>query len=127
MPREATIKEAAAILGVSERTVNRRLSAGELESRTEGRNRIVILPDEAVPTDELDSEAPDGAMTHTSETADAELLTLRVKVDLLSRENERLWQLLAQREAAPVYQLPAPGTELTPRPGLWERIRAHLR
>ncbi len=43
-----TITEAAGLLGVSSETVRRRINAGELESKKDGRKRLVRFLDDSM-------------------------------------------------------------------------------
>lgn len=124
MPRELTIKEAAAALGVSERTVNRMITDGRLPSHTDGRSRIVVVPDEAVSDDAPAEPAPLSPVAVASVPAVVEIAVLHAKLEALERENARLWRLVETQEARAAIQLPPPMTE---RPGLLTRIKAYLR
>ncbi len=68
MARQVTITEAAAILGVSRKTVKNLIAAGKLTATKVGRLRVVELPDEVVlptetkPTIPEPPPAPDAAL-----------------------------------------------------------------
>lgn len=131
MPRETTIKAAAAELGVSERTVNRMIDDGRLDSRTDGRRRIVVMPDEVVsedvPTDPPPQQADVVPVSQASVPAVVEVAVLRAKLDALERENERLWRLVETQEARAAIALPAPRRDATEKPGLLARLKAYWR
>jgi hypothetical protein len=116
MVREMSVVEAAAELRVSRRTIERQINAGILESRTEGRRRIVIMPD-AIDVPDWEPEPQPRAVV----PRDLAVQTARLAAELetLRAENEWLRGLVSA-------QLESVRQAATPRPGWWERIRRRL-
>lgn len=88
-----TTAEAAVVLGVSERTVQRRASSGIYESKTEGGRKYVLLPDDATNTTDDDSTIIE------MQREQMELLQERIRsqegeMERLHGEIERLHKLL---------------------------------
>lgn len=73
-----TIAETVGILGVSDRTVRRRIDKGELETKLEGKTRYVFI-------DSASSIMPDD-------------MSSRELIDQLRSENERLAQQLSEKD-----------------------------
>lgn len=134
MPREMTIRDAAVELGVSERTVNRMIDDGRLASFTDGRRRIVVMPDAVVADDNGDAPtaadaeaAPEPTRPRPTPSPVVELEVLRARLALLERENERLWRLVEGTADRPPLLLPATVSEPTGKAGLWARLKAYFR
>ena len=73
-----TIAEAVGILGVSDRTIRRRIDKGELETKLEGKARYIRI-------DSMSSTMPDD-------------MSSRELVNQLKSENERLAQQLSEKD-----------------------------
>jgi excisionase family DNA binding protein len=76
--RWLTVAEASHVTGVSERTLRRRVSEGRIESKLEGRRRLVFVTDDMIP-----HEAATGTPT---------------LIDQLRRENEYLRGQIEQKD-----------------------------
>lgn len=129
MPREMTIRDAATELGVSERTVNRMIDDGRLVSYTDGRRRIVVMPDAVVADDNGDAPAaadaeatPEPTRPRATASPVVELEVLRARLALLERENERLWRLVEGTADRPPLLLPATVSEPTGKVSWWQRL-----
>ena len=118
MPRQVTVTEAAAILGVSRKTVKHLIAAGKLTATKVGRLRVVDLPDEVVlPTETqpaLPPPAPDAALLAAQlAQAQAELEAVKSERDYLRGHVAQLTQNVSALTAT-IYQvterkaLPAP-------------------
>ncbi len=88
-----TAAEAAAMLGLSERTIRRKIAANELPSVKSGRSRLI--PVSAVMVSRVD-DTPDSAVMvsrhDTSDTEPATVLTLVDRIGSLERQVGRLEQ-----------------------------------
>lgn len=128
MAQQLTVTAAARVLGVSRRTVERRVSAGEYASVLVGRRRLVTVPDDDIRPPDGDSgpTAPDMAATVAERNAlRQERDNLRSECDVL---RQRVGELTEERDYLRRAHATALGTqrllaERTARPGLWQRLR----
>ena len=90
--RQVSVAEAAFILGVSEKTIQRRVSGGKLDATKVGTRRYVLLPDEALTDTSVTTDGQEPRPTHRLDMTDmARLVRLEV-------ENEQLRERLAYTE-----------------------------
>jgi excisionase family DNA binding protein len=114
---EMTIAEAAAALGLSVDTVRRRIRAGQLESRTDPRGRVVVQVEKPLPGD-AEQAAPDPRQVELEQELArlreqlsvtlAERDWLRSRVESAERERERLQLLLGNSQQQFERLLPGP-------------------
>ena len=101
-----TVRDAAALLGVSEDTVRRRMKAGALPARQDptrsGFRWLVELPDPA-PASPPQTDVPDSTPA-PARPSEGELAALRELVDALQRERVTLVEELAARRFARAMQ-----------------------
>jgi hypothetical protein len=116
MAREMSVVEAAAEMRCSRRTIERQITAGLLQSRTDGRRRIVIMPD-AVDVPEWEPEPPPRSIMPRDLAVQA--ARLAAELETLRAENEWLRGLVSA-------QLESVRRDATPGPTWWERIRRRL-
>jgi excisionase family DNA binding protein len=77
-----SVSEAARVLGVSRRTVDRRIASGKLRTVDQDGTRLVVLEDTPVP-----------AMSATpTETAMSELVAMRARLQAVEEERDHLRQ-----------------------------------
>jgi hypothetical protein len=111
---DVTITEAARRLGISERTVRRRLHNGELPGRQvatpQGFVWTVEVPDD-VPNDQTNGKATDGELEALREL----VAVLKNQVETKDQQIKELHVLLQQAQTA----LPAPKED---RPSWWQRL-----
>lgn len=124
MPREMSVAEAMELFGVSRRTIERWIEDGKLDSHKEGVRRIVVVSDEVVteidtPLTQASEPEPATSQALTVPVA-AQLAALAARCEAQEAELTYLRGLVSQA-------LQHPPDTATQRPGLWERIRAHLR
>ncbi len=130
-----TAAEAAALLGVSERTVRRRIAANGLPSVKAGRSRLI--PVSAVTVSPVDDTADTAAVVPRHDTPDSEsatVLALGDRIGGLEREVGRLTAELAAAQAqlaalpagqdAPRTQPAAPGAAEVPAPAFTPAVAA---
>ena len=107
MGRHLSIDAAALVLGVSSKTVRRRLKSGRLSGRLVDGRWVVDLPDEVVDQEVSTLGTHDQDMSSAGET----IAALRAELAAVQAERDRLWQQLGEvtavngRLAATVYQL----------------------
>jgi len=129
MSRQVSIKEAAELLGVSRKTVERRIKSGQLSATKEGRCYVVDLPDDI----ELPSLSGHQPATVATETR---LAAMEVELEAVRGERDRLIGQLADASrqvdqlTATVFQMSQTQKLLTARaesrrqrPGVIQRIR----
>jgi len=122
------VTEAAAILGVSERTVWRRVKAGQLEIDRSVTPHLIDLGDYidsdiAIDSDVSDTPRQDPAGLVQRLRAENERLRLELEhrdelIARMDREHAQLWNA----HTAAVRALPKPEPEAEERPGLWVRL-----
>ncbi len=122
MARQVTITEAAAILGVSRKTVKNLIAAGKLTATKVGRLRVVELPDEVVlptetkPTIPEPPPAPDAALLAAQlAQVQAELEAVKAERDYLRNHVAQLTQNVSALTAT-IYQMTEQKTLPAPRP-----------
>ena len=107
MPRQLSVAEAATVLRVSRRTVERRVKDGTLATTFVGGQKRVILPDEVLDATDRDT-SPDRHDTDNGATAAtltelvairAELAAVRSERDFLRETVNRLLETNAQLTA----------------------------
>lgn len=107
MGRHLRIDAAALALGVSSKTVRRRLKSGRLSGQLVDGRWVVDLPDEVVDQDMSTLGTHDQDMSSAGET----VAVLQAELAAVRAERDRLWQQLNEvtaingRLAATVYQL----------------------
>ncbi|MCC7354631.1 MAG: helix-turn-helix domain-containing protein [Anaerolineae bacterium] len=122
MARQVTVTEAAAILGVSRKTVKNLIAAGKLTATKIGRLRLVDLPDEVVlptepkPTAPEPPPAPDAALLAAQlAQAQAELEAVKSERDYLRAHVAQLTQNVSALTAT-IYQVTEQKALPAPRP-----------
>ena len=88
--------EAAALLGVSERTVRRRIAANELPSVKAGRARLI--PVSAVTLSPVGDTGDTAVATDRHDTADAETATVLALVDRIGGLERQVGRLESERD-----------------------------
>lgn len=92
---DVSISQAAKILGISERTVWRKINRGELKSRTRGNKRVVKVP----VFEPTSSTSPDGQTTITDTPPNANaVVDLNVLLHELQGANYRIGYLEAENK-----------------------------
>jgi hypothetical protein len=121
---QATMVEAAVILGVSPDTVKRRLQRGDLEGHQEetpqGFRWIIELPDDSVPSNHSSAAPADARATAGAEE------TLRELVDVLKDEVSELRQQLQTQAIAHGEQLEAKDRQIEQLHVLLQQTQAAL-
>jgi excisionase family DNA binding protein len=122
MARQVTITEAAAILGVSRKTIKNLIAAGKLTATKIGRLRVVDLPDEVGfltetrPATPEPPPAPDAALLAAQlAQAQAELEAVKAERDYLRNHVAQLTQNVSALTAT-IYQLTEQKALPAPRP-----------
>ncbi len=82
MPQYVSVSDAARVLGVSRRTVDRRIRSGQLSVIVQDGQKLVVLEDK--PGTPVMSETPPDTVS--------ELATLRAQVEMLTSERDHLRQ-----------------------------------
>ncbi len=82
MPQYVSVSDAAHVLGVSRRTVDRRIRSGQLSVIVQDGQKLVVLEDK--PGTPVMSETPPDTVS--------ELATLRAQVEMLTSERDHLRQ-----------------------------------
>ncbi len=90
MTRRVTSQEAAEILGVSRKTVERRIKSGQLSATKEGRRYIVDLPDEPEEEAKSRQQTGDDSKDVRLAAALAELEAVRSERDYLRQQTDNL-------------------------------------